>query len=350
VILGLGYDNSLGDKIGITLIATGFEFHDPFTRLNAPQQMQQPAEAPKPEKIIMTLNTGEEEEQKPEPVAAAEPIDPMAPTLVEDYVPQPVAQAMPQQQVQPQHHPQPQTQSQPQLQVNPAPATPAKEEGQLYMQLKIKDEAQAAPAVDPEQMEWEARKKALDEKFAQLHKTIIAQANTPKEDKVQQPPSATSGGYLARPSNIYADKKGDVSAPRTGENPLAKPAPKQEEDENFHMELVIRNDNAGREEPQALAPQQPTADEMAMHELVEEQKRRAAERLQKLRNLSFNVNTADPNNEFETVPAYIRRNMELSSNTSSVENFYSNYSVKPDGMGNTHISTINSFLDGKKPD
>src|ERR1700759_4491779 len=32
VILGLGYDNSLGSSLGITLIATGFEHKDPFTR------------------------------------------------------------------------------------------------------------------------------------------------------------------------------------------------------------------------------------------------------------------------------------------------------------------------------
>src|SRR5689334_10188377 len=31
VILGLGYDNTLGSKIGITLIATGFQYKDPFT-------------------------------------------------------------------------------------------------------------------------------------------------------------------------------------------------------------------------------------------------------------------------------------------------------------------------------
>jgi cell division protein FtsZ len=83
---------------------------------------------------------------------------------------------------------------------------------------------------------------------------------------------------------------------------------------------------------------------------ADEQKRRAAERLQKLRNLSFNANGADPNNEFEAVPAYIRRNMELFSNSSSVENFYSNYTVKPDGNNGAQISTINTFLDGKKPD
>src|SRR5687767_1259595 len=32
VILGLGYDNTLGNQIGITLIATGFEHKDPFDR------------------------------------------------------------------------------------------------------------------------------------------------------------------------------------------------------------------------------------------------------------------------------------------------------------------------------
>ena len=83
---------------------------------------------------------------------------------------------------------------------------------------------------------------------------------------------------------------------------------------------------------------------------AEEQKRKAAERLHKLRNLSFNVNAADPNNEFETVPAYIRRNMELYNSSSHIENFYSNYEVKTDQNNQTQISTINTFLDGKKPD
>jgi cell division protein FtsZ len=32
VILGLGYDNTLESKIGITLIATGFQFKDPFSK------------------------------------------------------------------------------------------------------------------------------------------------------------------------------------------------------------------------------------------------------------------------------------------------------------------------------
>src|SRR6478672_10708163 len=50
VILGLGYDNNLEDKIGITLIATGFQFKDPFSRKETPK-----ADSKKEEKIVMTL-------------------------------------------------------------------------------------------------------------------------------------------------------------------------------------------------------------------------------------------------------------------------------------------------------
>ena len=32
LIIGTGYDNTLGDKIGITIIATGFEYKDPFNK------------------------------------------------------------------------------------------------------------------------------------------------------------------------------------------------------------------------------------------------------------------------------------------------------------------------------
>ncbi|MEJ7767293.1 MAG: hypothetical protein WKF89_05745 [Chitinophagaceae bacterium] len=72
--------------------------------------------------------------------------------------------------------------------------------------------------------------------------------------------------------------------------------------------------------------------------------------MQKLRNLSFNISGSDTTNEFDTVPAYIRRNLELYNTVNNVENFYSNYTVKPDENNKTQISTINTFLDGKKPD
>src|ERR1700712_330718 len=59
VILGLGYDASLGDKIGITIIATGFEYKDPFKRA------EKPAAPKKEEKIVMPLQMPVTEMIKP---------------------------------------------------------------------------------------------------------------------------------------------------------------------------------------------------------------------------------------------------------------------------------------------
>src|ERR1041384_7565044 len=56
VILGMGYDNTLGDKIGITLIATGFEHKDPFGAAKPKK------EEPKGDvKIVLTLASTEPE-------------------------------------------------------------------------------------------------------------------------------------------------------------------------------------------------------------------------------------------------------------------------------------------------
>ena len=91
-------------------------------------------------------------------------------------------------------------------------------------------------------------------------------------------------------------------------------------------------------------------EEQAMPDETDELKRKAMERIAKLRNLSFNINAADPNNEFESVPAYLRRNMELHNSIADVESFYSNYTVKSNQNNQAEIGTINTFLEGKKPD
>jgi cell division protein FtsZ len=165
--------------------------------------------------------------------------------------------------------------------------------------------------------------------------------------------TAASGGYLARPSNIYAETQAEVSTSMpSAEEPVLQTS-KYDEEDQLDMQLVMRDDIPAAEEPRAHQTQPPlsaTTEDPTLLDEAEEQKRRAAERLHKLRNLSFNFNTADPNNEFENVPAYIRRNMELYNTISTVENFYSNYQVKSDENNQGQISTINTFLDGKKPD
>src|SRR5688572_7390326 len=54
VILGLGYDNTLEDKLGITLIATGFQHKDPFTPAKPKKEEK------KEEKIVMVLGQAEQ--------------------------------------------------------------------------------------------------------------------------------------------------------------------------------------------------------------------------------------------------------------------------------------------------
>ncbi len=165
----------------------------------------------------------------------------------------------------------------------------------------------------------------------------------------------TSGGYLAKPKQIYAEVR-----PKPESETIDKLAPlpisRQEDEPVEEMQLVVKNSNDAVEENQEKKVHQTmpimmsTVEEPPMVDEAEELKRRAMDRIAKLRNLSFNVNAADPNNEFESVPAYLRRNMELHNSIADVESFYSNYTVKSDENNQAEISTINTFLDGKKPD
>jgi cell division protein FtsZ len=331
VILGLGYDNTLGAKIGITLIATGFQHKDPFTRRDESRPQEQ-----KEEKIMMTL--GEVPVPKVEATIPPTIEDMLAPKLVEEeqpYAPEP----------QPQVYEQRIGTLQFEQEAEDEISAP------VHLHLKIRDEKAEAEA---EKKELEKQKQLLEEKFAKLHQSFMsAEPKAQKTDQNTSPSSAASGGYLARPSNIYADQKPEVSTSKPAEEPVPVPVAKVEDPESFDMQLVIRNDIPAADVPNNVSAQNttpPTEELRQAGDVAEDQKRRAAERLQKLRNLSFNLNAADPNNEFDSVPAYIRRNMELYNTVSTVENFYSNYQVKDDGKSGASISTINTFLDGKKPD
>lgn len=88
----------------------------------------------------------------------------------------------------------------------------------------------------------------------------------------------------------------------------------------------------------------------------EEQKRQLEERAERLRNLSFNVKTSEPidTTDIENVPAYLRKEKNLEQGVSSSDKFYSGYTVGVNNNGDERnqatINTINTFLDGKKPD
>jgi cell division protein FtsZ len=361
VILGMGYDSNLGDKLGITLIATGFEHKDPFAKTEPKK------EEPKPEeKIVMLLEKQPEAPVviKLQPVVRAEE----TPAMLEK-----------------------------EMQVMEDELMPATEEDYLMPRLVEEPQPAPAPVIDftdmreeePAIVHYELEVEKKEEEKLLSNNTVnstgsitvgnlstvvkqdsihsIAQSVPPtiKETdaemilsiKDSNPVSAASGGYLARPSNIYAESKAEeITSKRSAEEPVPSPVTASKDEEellDLQMQLVERDDIPAADMPLAHQAQQPLSTEVedpAMQDETEEQKRRAAERLHKLRNLSFNVNAADPNNEFETVPAYIRRNMELYNHNSHIEQFYSSYEVKADEKNQAQISSINTFLEGKKPD
>ena len=330
VILGLGYDNNLGEDIGITLIATGFEHKDPFAKETPKKQ-----ETKKEEKIVMVLGEQNEEKIEPVKIVKEEETDKLAPKLVDE------------------------------LAEIPLPAEVdlffkdeiQEEEPVVLLELKTEEDVNRIITIE-KHSETTVDKMSLKQNNDELHSTNrYTDKNSTESLNIFQkdsPMPAASGGYLARPSNIYAETKKEVStsAPNP-EKPVSAPIVNKTEDELPPMQLVVRDEIPAADEPlahQTMPSLTTPAEDPAMQDEAEDQKRRAASRLAKLRNLSFNINAADPNNEFETVPAYIRRNMELYNTVSPAENFYSNYTIDKDENNQTNISTINTFLDGKKPD
>ena len=326
VIVGMGYDNTLDKKIGITLVATGFKQKNPFAK---PEVVKQ--EEVKPEKIVMTLKVDH-------PAVSTGPITATAPVV--EATPAPVAESLI-----------PFVAEEPATPPAPEEATPAPEK--IYETLEMPSTASPVIVFDLEPAEAEP-----------VMQTPPAVHTFEEEVEVTLPSiptavhSTSTGSALSKPANIYASEapavKPAAPAPVVSATPEVATPQVEEEANLFDMQLVEKPE--GYSAPQATmsaAPCNESADNGGDYfDDVEEQKRRAAERIQKLRNLSFNMNNAsDLNGEFDAVPAYVRRNMELFGNTlTSVENFYSKYTVGKDENDQTQINTINTFLDGKKPD
>jgi len=356
VIVGMGYDNTLDRKVGITLIATGFEHKDPFAK-EAPAVKQQ---APKEEKIVMRLGIeGEEKKMYNQAPIPFEDKDPFAPRMMNasDTFRAPVFKE----------------ESQHAVKTN-------EPEKQVVFELTVPVEP--VKLKEPEPVEKaEPINELLQMTYTEKPVENVTVQNIPTENRPAEPrpfdnkPAARSS-FLNKPANIYAEEQREMSymyrqAPvqqqpvKFDEIPLVinQPlAPKQEEvpmpvlkaepepEENLSFTLVMK------EEPEAQPANvpQPIYSRNAVPDMgvEEDQRRRAADRLSKLRNLSFKTGTGqDVNGEFDQIPAYVRRNMELFGNTlASVENYYSKHTVNKNENDKGELNSRNSFLEGKKPD
>lgn len=279
VILGMGHDPNLGDKISVTIIATGF---------NQKEFTPEPMKSNEPEKIMVTLgsdNTQANTVMNAETPHTATPASftavtsvaettSMTPTLVETPVT-------------------------PSGSFDPKPAFPVS----------------GTPAT-PE-----------------VKETFVLKMDT--EQTVSEVTSF-------------------VQAPVVPAMPVTPVAEVQQEEidedhiEVAPMEMIIKEDV-----PTMIGSHVLTENELEEKRRFEEQKRALEDRAERLRRMSFNVKGAESTDDLENVPAYMRQNIKIDDNNASSTNFYSNYSV---GTNNDQqqvkasIQTINTFLDGKKPD
>jgi cell division protein FtsZ len=352
VILGLGYDNSLEKRIGITLIATGFEHKEPFDKKEVPVSEVKKEE----EKIVVTLKPEEKKKYvqplflfdekndalvtKTEIVEEKEIIENNDFKIVKE---EDISAVLPKE-------------NEYDIKMAPKLVEPEKTNVELPTDDRTITVDKSSETIVRLELSSELNPISFQANSIQQDEAErLNEINHPKVINKDASSAPTSGGYLAKPKQIYAEEK-----PENSSEIPDKPAPLsisiQEDEPVEEMQLVVKDSNDAVEENQEKKVHQTmpimmsTAEELPMVDEAGELKRRAMERIAKLRNLSYNVNAADPNNEFESVPAYLRRNMELHNSIADVESFYSNYTVKSDENNKAEISTINTFLEGKKPD
>ena len=444
VIMGMGYDATLGQKLGITLIATGFEHKDPFQK-----QTPKKAEAPVEEKIVMTLVSEEAnndtsnlmnapteavaETPTEEPKIEESIIGDSYFTLGEEAVEaiEEVA-AIVEEELMSIHEVDEISEKEYEAEIDAQISIAANEVMEEMVSqpivFEINDVYEGEDVEEEEVVVNEVEEELIVASFQEedLEEEVEVVVEDEIEEEIEEevivselaaPVAETTHFILTKPTNIYAEHiEEEPSIEEMEEMPVVEEMEEMEEfdemeeEEMVEMEemeeMVMQDDLAVtmqeiveeeiveeeivevaeismqaapvqepvvyessfrmEEEPtmqlvmreessfnsnQNNAKRHPSSLDMPMDD-AEEQRRKVAERIQKLRNLSFNINSAsDPNNEFDAVPAYVRRNLDLFGNTmASVENYYSKYTVEKDENNQTQISTINTFLDGKKPD
>ncbi len=236
-----------------------------------------------------------------------------------------------------------------------APTLPQKDEEPLPYHMQYTEKPVQQPVANMQNSSFLHRPSNIYAETAkpQQHAPQPEAPRLQQQPYVQQPQAPRPAAAAYTPPQPEAQRSAYVPQPEPQRPAFAQPQPKQQEpaeDETPMLELIIK------EEKQPATPPAPQPNVAHPHyggmgNEEDEKRIRAQERLAKLRNLSYNMSSPEVSNEFDNVPAYVRRNMELfGSPLASAENYYSKVTVNKDDNNETQLSTLNTFLDGKKPD
>ena len=296
VIVGMGVDDNLGKALSVTLIATGFENKDPFEENDKIK-----LEAKKKDVVILDLQDERTEASEHNPVV-------IFPRKEKENLNQNVAQ----------------NNNETQLMSDNIITESAEDQPQKTTEDKI------VLNLD-EEVENHNVSYGL---FSSKEKEITPEPEP--EVKKEEPKS-----FLSRPSAIYTQ--------RPAEEVKEDNADEEENDNDDNLSFTYHENDTEYKATSIYQGVNFLGEDLTDEEL---QKRRAAERIQKLRNLSFDVNSNDLNSELDSVPAYVRRKLEnlKQGGGSTAEEYYSKITVDKTEENKINLSTLNSFLDGKKPD
>ena len=437
VILGMGYDNSLEDQIGITLIATGFNHQDPFSPKATEQekieiekvvfkleeQAAPIASIPLTKELDEVKEAEINNEMKNEPIELLQiveeveqlelskpielTIEPEIETITLQLEKEP--EVMEQKVEVPTQAP---LEKLPFIEISSSadqiPTTniffeynekEAKEENEIPVMVETEAVVEEFKNEEPEILFLQGENEISVEptkSHVQLMKPAQIYAEETKEIKTEtiQPvseafeitqtlsespvvepvvePNTTTIEAAAAPSNpVLNIHEVNFTEESFTSNPVATTTapitPQQtepttnrfvftpnspESDNQEEISFIVREEERKETSPTEIQTQQKQSglEELALPDETEDLRKRANERLAKLRNLSYNVGSGDLNSEFETVPAYMRRSMDLQVQLADVDTFYSHYTVKSTNETKIDPNSINKFLDGKRPD
>ncbi len=401
VIFGTGFDDNLGDKISVTIIATGFTFNS----LNEAYNKEQRKPKQEHDKEIYVLGgnaavTASEPEAPAvnnsfEAPVQAEAIDPMAPRMVEvepigipsqmalgmglgmafATKPKPVVAEIPTAIERPWDletptaTPTPVAQAEPEVsfqfetpvQPEPTPVAPVISEPQepvFSWELKevtepttplVEAEVNNTPSFETLVMQETTEAPQADlESFLTFDAPV---AQTPVSEESNEAPvyfelSVSDEDSPATEMNIHesieSTESTEMSEPIASNNIWGMVEEEVQLKDDF---VTIDGITINRRKGNTYL----TDEEIAIQVSFEIQKRKFEERATRLRSMSYDVKNGDINNSIDDTPAYLRRNKPLDETPASSEDTYSQVQVAQHGPKSV-LNSLNSFLHGKNPD
>lgn len=310
VIWGHGFDASLGDKISITLIATGFA-SSPITGFEkAPERKlisldevnskEITAPLQNPVQHVVSTTTVQEQLAQP-PFLKSEP-------TVENTTPTATVYSTP----------------------TPTPVvTPVVEPKTSYDLFEAPVNVTPTPEVTP------------------TPSVTNFYTETPTVENNVTPPAVNPTSYSIENETVTPEPKAVYSwdvidtneAPKTYTEERVTPTPTPQ----FNTPVSENKDNIIRHILEDDSNEKVKFETAKKVISVEEQQRKNNERVSRIQEYTAKLKKAEGIAEFENEPAYVRRNINLNTSTPSAEESYSRFGLSQDSNGNTTLRG-NNFL------